>query len=343
MEFKTLHQFIRAQQVDVAGATGELSHLLSDIALAAKVVNRAVNRAGLTDITGDIGVQNVQGETQQKLDVLAHNLFITALRRGNECQYVASEEELETIELEKETTLKRGKYIVCIDPLDGSSNIDINVSVGTIFSILHASGSFMDSPLEEESLTGRKQIAAGYILYGSSTMLVYTTGNGVHGFTLDPSLGEFCLSHPFIQLPHSGTSYSINEGNLYEFPESIRFYLDFCQNKHNQIAKSYTARYIGSMIADVHRILLKGGVFLYPSTLSYPEGKLRLLYECNPMAFIIEQAGGLAVDGKQAILDLPIQTLHQRCSFIAGSKDMVNQVLEFYTNENAKQIEKAVY
>ena len=229
---------------------------------------------------------------------------------------------------------KKGKYIVCIDPLDGSSNIDINVSVGTIFSIYQDSEDSLDGSLLGYSCTGRKQIASGYILYGTSTILVYTIGNGVHGFTLDPSLGEFCLSHPDIQIPNSGSTYSINEGNLQQFPMPIRSFIDFCQKRNSKFAKPYAGRYIGSLVADIHRILLKGGIFIYPSTECYPNGKLRLLYECNPIAFILEQAGGLAVDERRAILDIPMFELHQRCTFIAGSKDMVIQVLELYTNEN---------
>lgn len=330
MEFKTLHQFIWEKQTENPLATGELSHLLSDIALAAKVVNRAVNRAGLTDIAGDIGVQNIQGETQQKLDKLAHDLFVTALRRGRECRYLASEEQEEVIDLAKNSDVIRGKYTVCIDPLDGSSNIDINVSVGTIFSISCASPDLFETTSTDIYQTGRTQIAAGYVLYGSSTMLVFTTGRGVHGFTLDPSLGEFCLSHPYMRIPEIGDTYSINEGNSLEFSEAIRSYLTFCKEKDVETRRPYKARYIGAMVADIHRIMLKGGIFLYPATDAYPNGKLRLLYECSPMAFLLEQAGGMAIDGEQAILDIPIREIHQRCPFIGGSRTMVGKVIELY-------------
>ncbi|WP_140937927.1 class 1 fructose-bisphosphatase [Sphingobacterium lumbrici] len=331
MAIKTLGQFIIEKQADFPYAKGELSRLLRDIGIAAKLVNRVVNKAGLADILGQQGDINIQGEVQQKLDVYADTQFINALKMGGECCYVASEEHEEGVDLSTNTVSKKAKYIVCIDPLDGSSNIDSNVSVGTIFSIYRRF--YADRPIQEEEIlqVGRKQVAAGYIIYGSSTMLVYTTGCGVNGFTLDPSIGEFCLSHPDMKIASRGSLYSINEGYYSKFPQAVKQYIKYCQEIDPLTNRPYTSRYIGSMVADIHRNLIKGGVFIYPQTSNHPEGKLRLMYECNPMAFIIEQAGGKASTGTTAILDIQPHLLHQRVPIVIGSKEMVEQVENFYS------------
>lgn len=327
---KTLGQFIIEKQTDFPYAKGELSRLLRDIGIAAKIVNREVNKAGLVDILGTIGDTNVFGENQKKLDVYADEQFIGALKDGGECCFVASEEQEEGVELTDAGVSKNAKYIVCIDPLDGSSNIEVNVSVGTIFSIYRRI-SQVGEPLSQEDLlqTGLRQVAAGYIIYGSSTMLVYTTGKGVNGFTLDPSIGEFCLSHPNMKIPTQGQIYSVNEGNYLKFPQGVKNYIKYCQEEDVESNRPYTSRYIGSMVADIHRNLLLGGVFIYPQTAVQPKGKLRLMYECNPIAFIIEQAGGKATTGTQRILEIVPEELHQRVPAILGSTDMVNKVLEF--------------
>lgn len=327
---KTLGQFIIEKQTDFPYAKGELSRLLRDIGIAAKIVNREVNKAGLVDILGTVGGTNVFGENQKKLDVYADEQFIAALKDGGECCFVASEEQEEGVELTDAGISKNAKYIVCIDPLDGSSNIEVNVSVGTIFSIYRRISQVGEALTPEDLLqTGLRQVAAGYIIYGSSTMLVYTTGKGVNGFTLDPSIGEFCLSHPNMKIPTQGHIYSVNEGNYLKFPQGVKNYIKYCQEEDAASNRPYTSRYIGSMVADIHRNLLLGGVFIYPQTSLQPKGKLRLMYECNPIAFIIEQAGGKATTGTQRILEIVPEELHQRVPAILGSTDMVNKVLEF--------------
>ena len=312
-----LDRFIQRKQEQFPYATGELSQLLRDIALAGKIVNREINRAGLINITGAYGAQNVQGEEQQKLDVIANVRFIRALRNGGEVCGIISEEEDDLID----TGNPNGRYVVAIDPLDGSSNIDVNVSIGTIFSVYRRI-SERGKPVEMRDVlqAGYKQVAAGYLLYGSSTMLVYTTGYGVNGFTYEPSLGEFFLSNADMQIPPTSKIYSTNEGNAREYPQGFLDYLDYCKDN------SYSARYIGSLVADFHRNLLKGGVFFYPPTKKAPKGKLRLMYECNALAFLVEQAGGKATDGKNRILDIQPTTLHERCSLIIGSEEMVEKV-----------------
>lgn len=327
---KTLGQFIIEKQADFPYAKGELSRLLRDIGIAAKIVNREVNKAGLVDILGTVGDTNIFGEKQKKLDVYADEQFIKALKSGGECCFVASEEQEDGVELTDTGISKNAKYIICIDPLDGSSNIEVNVSVGTIFSIYRRK-SAVGEPLTHADLlqSGLEQVAAGYIIYGSSTMLVYTTGKGVNGFTLDPSIGEFCLSHPDIKIPQNGFIYSINEGNYLKFPQGIKNYIKYCQEENTETNRPYTSRYIGSMVADVHRNLLLGGIFIYPQTASQPLGKLRLMYECNPIAFIIEQAGGKASTGTQRILEIEPNDLHQRVPAIIGNTEMVDKVLEF--------------
>ena len=325
----TLNEFIIHQQAEFPEATGNFSCLLHHIGIAAKKVNREVNKAGLADILGRSGCENVQGEEQQKLDVYANEAFMEELQASGECCGIASEEN-EDVTTFHEGLCRNAKYIVCMDPLDGSSNIDVNVSVGTIFSIYRRKSPIGEAVVLDDFLQkGSEMVAAGYIIYGSSTMLVYTVGRGVNGFTLDPSLGEFCLSHPNIKTPASGKIYSINEGNYEKFPVGIKKYIKYCQEKDAKTNRPYTSRYIGSLVADFHRNMLKGGVFMYPSTDSHPNGKLRLLYECNPIAFIAEQAGGLAFSEEGRILDLQPEAIHQRVTFYAGAHDMVMKVKEF--------------
>jgi len=324
----TLGQFIIERQSDFPYAKGELSRLLRDIGIAAKIVNREVNKAGLADILGEYGTTNVQGEEVKKLDVYANEQFIAALSAGGETGAIASEENETLIPITSEVS-KNAKYVVCVDPLDGSSNIDVNVSIGTIFSIYRRKNP--ENKLSEKDflLKGTAQIAAGYVIYGSSTMLVYTTGRGVNGFTLDPSIGEFCLSHPDMKCPETGTIYSINEGNYARFPEGVKQYIKYCQVEDNDTSRPYSSRYIGSLVADFHRNLLKGGIFIYPSTAKSPKGKLRLLYECNPLAYIIEQAGGRASDGQRRILEILPTSLHERTPLFIGSEQMVRKAEEY--------------
>ncbi|MCK5535370.1 MAG: class 1 fructose-bisphosphatase [Bacteroidales bacterium] len=333
----TLNEFIIERQSDFPYAKGELTRLISHLGIAAKVVNREVNKAGLVDILGEIDEYNATGEQQKKLDVFANEKFINALRGSSECCGIASEEN-EGIVTFDDDLANDGRYVVTMDPLDGSSNIDVNVSIGTIFAIYrrvtpkgHKAG--MEDFLQE----GTKQVAAGYIIYGSSTMLVYTTGRGVNGFTLDPSIGEFCLSHSNIQIPQNGIIYSINEGNYIKFPQGVKKFIKYCQENDKPTNRPFTSRYIGSLVADFHRNLLKGGIYIYPETASSPTGKLRLLYECNPMAFVIEQAGGLATDGRgNRILDIRPDSLHQRVPYFVGSRKLVNLASEFMEEYKAK-------
>jgi fructose-1,6-bisphosphatase I len=325
----TLGQFIIERQKDFPFAKGELSRLLRDIGIAAKIVNREVNKAGLVDILGEHGTTNIQGEEVKKLDVFANEQFIDALSSGGETCAVASEENEEIIHIDGEVSAN-AKYVVSVDPLDGSSNIDVNVSIGTIFSIIRRSSEHGIPVNENDYLQkGTSMVAAGYIIYGSSTMLVYTTGRGVNGFTLDPSIGEFCLSHPDMKCPADGKIYSINEGNYVHFPEGVKQYIKYCQVEDDATKRPYSSRYIGSLVADFHRNLLKGGIFIYPSTAKSPNGKLRLLYECNPVAWIIEQAGGKASDGYTRIMEKQPKTLHERTSLFIGSANMVTMAEEF--------------
>lgn len=325
----TLNEFIIHQQSEIPEATGNFSCLLHHIGIAAKKVNREVNKAGLVDILGRSGCENIQGEEQQKLDVYANEAFMEELQASGECCGIASEES-EGVTTFHEGLCRNAKYIVCMDPLDGSSNIDVNVSVGTIFSIYRRKSPIGEQAVLEDFLQkGSEMVAAGYIIYGSSTMLVYTVGRGVNGFTLDPSLGEFCLSHPDIKTPPNGKIYSINEGNYEKFPIGVKKYIKYCQEKDKKTDRPYTSRYIGSLVADFHRNMLKGGVFIYPPTDGHPNGKLRLLYECNPIAFIAEQAGGLGITGQGRMLDVEPETIHQRVPFYVGSYNMVSKVEEF--------------
>ena len=326
---KTLGEFIVERQAEYPGATGELSGILSSIRLSAKIIHRDINRAGLTqDILGVSGDENIQGETQMKLDVFANETMKKALIARGDVAGFASEEDDTFVAFDTERG-RNAKYILMTDPLDGSSNIDVNVSVGTIFSI-YKRVSPIGTPVTIEDFLqpGRKQVAAGYVTYGSSTMLVYTTGNGVNGFTYDPSLGLFILSHPNMKMPFEGKYYSINEGQYLKFPDGVKKFIKFCQEEDKATGRPYSSRYIGSLVSDFHRNLLKGGIYIYPSTKSHPNGKLRLLYEGNPMAFLAEQAGSMATDGFTPILDMKPTELHQRVPFFVGSTAMVQKAGE---------------
>lgn len=321
---QSLGEFIIDRQDDFKYSSGELSRLLSSIKIASKIVNREVNKAGIADILGKAGNENIQGEEQMKLDVFANNIFIDALSNREIICGIASEENDDFIEIRGGENNKTNNYVVLIDPLDGSSNVDVNVSVGTIFSI-YRRVSEPGTPVQKEDFLqkGENQVAAGYIIYGSSTMLVYTIGNGVFGFTLDPSVGTYFLSHPNMKFPENGKIYSINEGNAKKFSQGVKDYINFCQEE------GYSSRYIGSLVADFHRNMIKGGIYMYPPTTNAPNGKLRLLYECNPIAFLTEQAGGKATDGKQRILEIQPTELHQRVPIFCGSKKMVEKTEEF--------------
>lgn len=337
MSVKTLGQFIIEKQTDFPFSKGELSRLLADISIAAKIVNREVSKAGLVDILGETGTVNIQGERVKKLDVFANEQFIAAFKAGGEVCAIASEENDDIISINTDIS-KNAKYVIAIDPLDGSSNIDVNVSIGTIFSIYRRVSLKGAGVLEDFMQRGSDQVAAGYIIYGSSCMLVYTTGKGVNGFTLDPSIGEFCLSHPNIQTPKKGNVYSINEGNYLHFPDGIKKYLKFCQEEDELSNRPYSSRYIGSGVADIHRNLITGGIYIYPTTTKSPNGKLRLLYECNPLAFILEQAGGKASTGGKRIMELPITELHQRTPLFLGSSEMVDVAQDFMTKYSSELI-----
>lgn len=325
---QTLGEFIIENQAEFAYSSGELSRLINSIRLAAKVVNHEVNKAGLVDITGAAGETNVQGEDQQKLDVYANEKFIQTLTNREIVCGIASEENDDFITIAGSNNDHKNKYVVLMDPLDGSSNIDVNVSVGTIFSI-YRRVTPVGTPVQLEDFLqpGNKQVAAGYVVYGTSTMLVYTTGHGVNGFTLNPALGSWYLSHPDMKFPPNGRIYSVNEGNYVHFPQGVKDYIKFCQEEEGD--RPYTSRYIGSLVSDFHRNMIKGGIYFYPTSSKAPNGKLRLLYECNPMAFIAEQAGGKASDGFNRILDIDPKELHQRVPFFCGSKEMVEKAEEF--------------
>lgn len=325
---QTLGEFIIENQSSFKYTSGELSRLINSLRLAAKVVNHEVNKAGLVDIIGTAGDQNIQGEDQQKLDVYANEAFIKTLTKRNIVCGIASEEEDDFISINSQDENHQNKYVVLIDPLDGSSNIDVNVSVGTIFSV-YRRVTPVGTPVTIEDFLqkGNQQVAAGYIVYGTSTMIVYTTGHGVNGFTLNPAIGTFYMSHPNMQFPEDGNIYSVNEGNYIHFPQGIKDYIKYCQEEEDD--RPYTSRYIGSLVSDFHRNMIKGGIYMYPESSKYPTGKLRLLYECNPMAFLAEQANGKASDGYQRIMDIQPTELHQRVPFICGSKNMVNKAEEF--------------
>lgn len=329
MKSITLGEFIIENQKDFPYATGELSSILSSIRLASKIVHHEINKAGLAEhILGAVGTENIQGEEQQKLDVYANDVFINALKNRGVICGIASEEDDDFVAFEGES--QNGNYVVAMDPLDGSSNIDVNVSVGTIFSVYRRISPVGEPVVLEDFLQpGTEQVAAGYVLYGSSTMLIYTTGNGTNGFTYDSSLGVFYLSHPEMQTNKNGKIFSMNEGNYNKTSQGLRNYIDYTKEIDKTTKRPYTARYIGSLVADFHRNILKGGVYVYPSTTTSPNGKLRLLYECNPLAFVIEQAGGKATDGKNRIMELKPTELHQRVPFVVGSCNMVDTIHEF--------------
>ncbi len=324
----TLGEFIISNQKHFKYSSGELSRLINSIRLAAKVVNHEVNKAGLVDILGAAGETNIQGEAQQKLDVYANDVFMQTMTDRQIVCGVASEEEDDFISIKSGDGGYNNKYVVLIDPLDGSSNVDVNVSVGTIFSI-YRRVSPIGSPVQIEDFLqkGTEQVAAGYIVYGTSTMLVFTTGHGVNGFTLNPAIGTFYLSHPKMQFPEDGNIYSINEGNYVHFPQGVKDYLKYCQQEEGN--RPYTARYIGSLVSDFHRNMIKGGIYIYPTSSKAPKGKLRLLYECNPMAYLTEQAGGYASDGYKRIMEIKPTKLHQRVPFFCGSKNMVDDAKGF--------------
>jgi fructose-1,6-bisphosphatase I len=329
---QSLGEFIIENQSEFQYSSGELSRLINSIRLAAKVVNHEVNKAGLVDILGAAGDTNIQGEDQQKLDVYANEVFIKTLINREIVCGIASEEEDDFISVKGRNEKNENKYVVLIDPLDGSSNIDVNVSVGTIFSIYRRVTPSGTPVTKEDFLQpGNLQVAAGYIVYGTSTMIVYSTGHGVNGFTLNPAIGTYYLSHPNMKFPEKGSIYSVNEGNYNHFPLGIKKYIKYCQEEEED--RPYTSRYIGSLVSDFHRNLIKGGIYIYPSTSKDPNGKLRLLYECNPMAYIAEQAGGKSSTGFMNILDIKPTELHQRVPFICGSKMMVEKAEEFMQNQ----------
>ncbi|MFA6980485.1 MAG: class 1 fructose-bisphosphatase [Ignavibacteriaceae bacterium] len=334
IRFMTLERHIIEGERQHPEATGELSALLSNLALAAKVISREVNKAGLVDILGFTGDENVHGEKVKKLDIYANDMMIKAMDHGGHLCAMASEEEEDIIHIP--TQHRIGKYIILFDPLDGSSNIDANISIGTIFSIYkRLSPEGTPGTMEDCLQPGINQVAAGYVVYGSSTILVYTTGadHGVHGFTLDPSIGEFLLSHENIITPKKGKIYSINEGNYLYWHPGLKKYIKYLQEEDAATARPYSTRYIGSMVADIHRNMLYGGIFMYPADSRSPHGKLRLMYECNPMAMIIEAAGGRAIDGKQRIMEIIPTSLHQRTPIFIGCSDDVTTVEEFMAKE----------
>jgi fructose-1,6-bisphosphatase I len=328
---KTLGEFIINKQSEFKYSSGELTRLINSIRLAGKIVNHEVNKAGLVDILGTAGEENIQGEDQQKLDVYANEVFIKNLVNREIVCGIASEEEDDFIAIRGNNKKNENKYVVLIDPLDGSSNIDVNVSVGTIFSIYRRITPVGTPVTIEDFLQpGKNQVAAGYIVYGTSTMIVYSTGHGVNGFTLNPAIGTYYLSHPNMQFPDKGYIYSVNEGNYIHFPKGVKEYIKYCQEEEDD--RPYTSRYIGSLVSDFHRNMIKGGIYFYPSTSKSPKGKLRLLYECNPMAFLAERAGGKASDGFNRILDIKPTELHQRVPFFCGNKDMVETLESFMEN-----------
>ncbi len=328
----TLSQFVLQQEREHPEASGEFTAVLLDIALAAKMINKAVIRAGLVDVLGATGTTNVQGERVQKLDVFAHETIMRVLGSTGQLAVVASEEDEDIVQVP--TGAPIGKYVVNFDPLDGSSNIDANVNIGTIFSILPRLTRSGRGTLEDVLQAGRRQLCAGYVLYGSSTMLVYTTGDGVHGFTYEPSIGEFLLSHPKIQTPARGRIYSVNEGNYARWLDGVKRYVDWLKMSDAETGRPYSSRYVGSLVADFHRNLLYGGIYLYPSDLKNPNGKLRLLYEAAPLAFVAEQAGGAASDGARRIMEIAPNALHQRTPLFLGSPEDVRECEQFIQDKH---------
>jgi len=332
LKFMTLARHIIEGEKLHPEATGELSKLLHDLSLAAKAISLEVNKAGLADILGFTGNSNIHGDQVKKLDMYAHDMIFRAIDHGGHLCVMASEEEEDIIHIPDK--FKIGKYVLLFDPLDGSSNIDANISIGTIFSIYRRiTSDGKPGTLEDCLQQGIKQVAAGYIVYGSSTILVYTAGHGVHGFTLDPSFGEFILSHENIRCPKKGTIYSINEGNYKYWHPGLKKYIKYLQEEDEATGRPYSTRYIGSMVADIHRNLLYGGIFMYPADSRHPEGKLRLMYECNPMAFIVEAAGGKAINGEKRILEIQPDSLHQKTPIFIGSEDDIKMVEDFIRKE----------
>jgi fructose-1,6-bisphosphatase I len=328
----TIERHIIEQERKYPEATGAFSNILYDIALAAKIISREVNKAGLVDILGAAGTTNVHGEGVKKLDVFAHEVIFKALDHGGRLCCMASEEAEEILPIPDR--FPTGNYVLLYDPLDGSSNIDANVSIGTIFSIHRKVSDAPRGGVEDCLQVGRKQVAAGYVVYGSSTMLVYTTGTGVHGFTLDPSIGEFVLSHPDIRIPTPPQRiYSCNEGNYARWSAGQRRLIDHLKGLDGANEKPFSARYIGSLVADFHRTLLYGGIFMYPGDAKNPRGKLRLLYEAAPLAFICEQAGGRATDGERDILDIQPTKLHERTPLYIGSREFVDLAESFLAGD----------
>ena len=323
----TIQRHIAAQQSLHPEATGAFTAMLWDLVLAFKMIAREVRRAGLIDILGTIGHQNIHGEKVQKLDEYGQDLIYKSMLAGGHVCCMASEERAEMMTIPRE---RQGHYVVMYDPLDGSSNIDVNISIGTIFSIHKKISPGPEGALEDCLQPGLKQVAAGYVIYGSSVMLVYTTGHGVHGFTLDPTIGEFLLSHPDIKMPSKGKTYSINEGNSAAFDPGTAAYVSWIKQKDAATGRPYSQRYVGTLVADVHRTLINGGLFMYPAS---PKPKLRLLYEAAPMAMIAEQAGGRATTGKDRILEIVPQELHQKVPLIIGSREDVGAYEEFFAGK----------
>jgi fructose-1,6-bisphosphatase I len=330
-KFMTLQRFIDEQEERYLGATGEFSDLLHDLSLAAKLVWREVSKAGLVNILGSTGTTNISGDLVKKLDVFADETVYWAMEHGGHVGVMASEENEDILHVPER--YPRGKYVLLYDPLDGSSNIDANITIGTIFSIYKRISPLGKGTLEDCLQPGYKQFAAGYIVYGTSTMFVYTTGNGVHGFTLDPTVGEFLLSHENIRIPQKGKIYSVNEGNYTNWEPGFRRYIDYLKQNDKETGRPYSLRYIGTMLGDIHRTLLYGGIFAYPGDTKNPGGKLRLMYECNPMSFVIEQAGGKSIDGKQRLLDVQPKALHERIPVFLGSPDDVDMCYEFLSGK----------
>lgn len=331
----TLSQFLLQREREHPEASGEFTSVLMDIALAAKMINKAVIRAGLVDVLGETGAVNVQGERVQKLDVFAHETIMRVLGSTGQLAVIASEEDEDIVPIPVGQPV--GKYVVNFDPLDGSSNIDANVNIGTIFSILPRLTRRGSGGLEDVLQAGRRQLCAGYVLYGTTTMLVYTTGDGVHGFTYEPSIGEFLLSHPSIRTPKRGRIYSVNEGNYAKWADGVKRYVDWLKAEDASTGRPYSARYVGSLVADFHRNLLYGGIYIYPGDRKNPNGKLRLLYEAAPLAFVAEQAGGAASDGRKRIMDLAPEALHQRTPLFLGSPDDVREA-ELFIQERHEAV-----
>ncbi len=329
----TLGEFLIDRPEEFEYDNAELGQLLNAIRLAGKVVSHEIRKAGLVDITGTIGTTNVQGEEQKKLDVFANEAFINTLTNRDIVCGIVSEENDELLKISGADNRNRNKYVVVMDPLDGSSNIDVNITVGTIFGI-YRRVSPIGTPVTIEDFLqpGNLQVAAGFIAYGTSTMMVYTTGNGVNGFTLNPAIGTYYLSHPDIKVPDTGNTYSVNEGGYVHFPRGVKNYIKYCQAEEGD--RPYTSRYVGSMVADVWRTMLLGGIYFYPPSTGKPEGKLRLLYECNPLAFLLEQAGGSATNGYERILDIKPVDIHQRMPFFGGCPGMVQKAMDFLAAED---------